>query len=86
MTKTHGSVAGSQIEPGVWNGGGKGFPAQPWQCLEGSIHLLTSSGESKFTVENLFSLPACGCPSSRVGACTTPKPDRDISQQTNVGT
>lgn len=62
-----------------------GFPAQPWQCLEGSIHLMTS-GESKFTVENLFSLSACGCPSFRVGTSTTPKLDRDISQQTNVGT
>lgn len=34
--------------------GGKGFPAQPWKCLEGSIHLMTSSGESKFTVRTYF--------------------------------
>lgn len=86
MIKTCVSVAMSEIEPGVQNRGGRGFPAQPWQCLEGSIHLVTPFRGKQVHCENLISLLAYGCPSFRVGTCTAPKPDRDISQQTNVGT
>lgn len=72
MIKTRGFVAMYEIEPGVQNRGGRGFPAQPWQCLEGSIHLVTPSGESKFTVRTWFHSQSVAVPHSGWGPAQLP--------------
>lgn len=68
----------------MWDG--KGFPAQPWKCLEGSIHLMTSLGESKFTVRTYFHSQPEWLSLIQGGDLYNSQADRDISQQANVGT